>query len=400
MSFIASRLSRIKPSPTMAMTGRAQELKAAGKDVIGLAAGEPDFDTPENVKEAAIAAMRAGKTKYTLVPGIAELRKAITVKFKNENGIDYKPEQVQVACGGKQSIFNAMMATIDEGDEVVIPAPYWVTYPDVVLMMGGVPVIVQCPAENGFKLKPEDLDRAITKKTKWVILNSPSNPTGAAYTVAELRSVCDVLLKHPHVYIMSDDIYEHVNYDGFVFSTPASLEPKLYERTLTLNGFSKAYCMTGWRLGYAAGPKPLIDAMNMVQSQSTSHPDSIAQWAGVEALQGPQDFIPKHNEVFKNRRDLVVSMLNQAKGIQCRTPEGAFYVYPSVEGCIGKKTPDGKTIANDTDFALYLLDSQGVALVQGAAFGLEPFVRISYATATEVLEDACQRIQRACANLS
>ncbi len=400
MSFIASRLARIKPSPTMAMTGRAQELKAAGKDVIGLAAGEPDFDTPENVKEAAIAAMRAGKTKYTLVPGIAELRKAVVAKFKRENGLDYAPEQVQVACGGKQSIFNAFMATLDEGDEVVIPAPYWVTYPDVVLMMGATPVIVQCPAENGFKLKPEDLDRAITKKTKWVILNSPSNPTGAAYTPAEMRAVCDVLLKHPHVYVMSDDIYEHVSYDDFQFTTPAQLEPKLYERTLTMNGFSKAYCMTGWRLGYAAGPKPLIDAMNMVQSQSTSHPDSIAQWAGVEALNGPQDFIPKHNKVFKERRDLVVSMLNQAKGISCRVPEGAFYVYPSVAGVIGKKTPSGQVIANDGDFALYLLDAEGVALVQGAAFGLSPFVRISYATATEVLEDACRRIQRACAALS
>ena len=400
MPFLASRLARIKPSPTMAMTGRAQELKAAGKDVIGLAAGEPDFDTPENVKDAAIAAMRAGKTKYTAVPGIIELRKAICAKFKRENGLDYTPEQVQVACGGKQSIFNAMMATLDEGDEVVIPAPYWVTYPDVVLMCGGTPVIVQCPAETGFKLAPADLDRAITPRTKWVILNSPSNPTGAAYTEAELRAVCDVMLKHPHVWIMTDDIYEHVIYDDFVFTTPAQIEPRLYERTATLNGFSKAYCMTGWRLGYAAAPGPIIAAMNMVQSQSTSHPDSIAQWAGVAALEGPQDFIPKHNKVFKERRDLVVAMLNQAKGISCRTPEGAFYVYPSVAGCIGKKTPDGKVINTDTDFCMYLLDAEGVAAVQGTAFGLAPFLRISYATATSVLEDACRRIQRACAALT
>jgi aspartate aminotransferase len=351
------------------------------------------------VRAAAIKAIEAGETRYTAVDGTPALRKAIAAKFKRENGLDYKPEQIIVSTGGKQVLYNALMATLDPGDEVIIPAPYWVSYPDMVLLAEGEPVTVPCSQNNGFKLRPEDLDAAITPKTKWLILNSPSNPTGAAYTAAELRAVADVLLKHPHVWVMTDDMYEHVIYDGFDFKTIAQIEPRLYERTLTVNGVSKAYCMTGWRIGYCGGAVQLIKAMSAIQSQSTSNASSISQAASVEALNGPQDFIPRNNEVFKQRRDLVVDMLNKAKGITCAKPEGAFYVYPSCAGTIGRKTPQGKTIANDTDFVTYLLESAGVAVVQGEAFGLAPYFRISYATSTEALREACTRIQKACAAL-
>lgn len=400
MSFLAQRLGRIKPSPTIAVTQKAAELKAAGRDVIGLGAGEPDFDTPDHIKAAAKAAIDRGETKYTAVAGTLALRKAICAKFKRDNDLDYTPEQITVGSGGKQTIFNAMLATIDDGDEVVIPSPYWVSYPDIVLLVGGEPVVVECPADNGFKLRPEDLDRAITPRTKWLILNSPSNPSGAAYTAAEMKAITDVLVRHPHVWVMTDDMYEHIVYDDFQFVTPAQVEPRLYERTLTLNGCSKAYCMTGWRIGYAAGAVDLIKGMNKVQSQSTTHATSIAQAAAVEALNGPHDFIASNNAVFKDRRDLVVSMLNQATGLSCAVPEGAFYVYPSCAGVIGRTTPDGKTIGSDDDFITYLLEAEGIAAVQGSAFGLSPYFRVSYATATELLEEACNRIQRACAALS
>jgi aspartate aminotransferase len=399
MSFLAQRLSLVKPSPTVGVTTKANELKAAGRDVIGLGAGEPDFDTPDNIKAAAKAAIDKGVTKYTAVAGTPELRKAIADKFKRENHLDYSPAEVTVGCGGKQVIFNALLATIDPGDEVVIPAPYWVSYPDITLMCGGTVVPVACPEDKGFKLQPADLEKAISPKTKWLILNSPNNPTGAAYTHAELKALTDVLLRHPHVWVMTDDMYEHLVYDGFKFATPVEVEPKLKERTLTINGVSKAYSMTGWRVGYAAGPKVLIDAMNMIQSQSTTHTSSISQVAATEGLNGPQDFIPKNADVFKGRRDLVVSMLNQANGITCRTPEGAFYVYPSCAGAIGKTAPSGKKIENDTDFVTELLEAEGVAVVQGAAFGLSPYFRISYATSTQNLTKACERIQRFCGNL-
>ncbi|MGE0743779.1 MAG: pyridoxal phosphate-dependent aminotransferase [Rhodospirillales bacterium] len=399
MSIIAARLSRITPSPTNALTGKVVEMKAAGRDVIGLGAGEPDFDTPDNVKEAGIAAIQRGDSKYTPVPGTIELRKAIIGKFKRENGIEYGLDQIAVCTGGKQVIFNAMMATLDPGDEVIIPAPYWVSYPDMVILAEGTPVFAPAQEKNGFKLTPAELEAAITPKTKWLIFNSPSNPTGAAYTKAEVKGLTDVLMRHPHVWLLSDDIYEHVTYDDFEFVTPLQVEPRLYDRTLTMNGVSKSYCMTGWRLGYAGGPKALIKAMNDVQSHSTTHASSITQAATVAALNGPQDFIPRHNAIFKERRDLVVSMLNQAKGITCRTPEGAFYVYPSCAGTIGKTAPSGQKIGSDTEFVTYLLETEGVAVVQGAAFGLSPYFRISYATATELLEDACRRIQRACAAL-
>lgn len=400
MSIIASRLGRIKPSPTNALTGKVAELKAEGRDIISLGAGEPDFDTPDHIKEAAIAAIRAGQTKYTPVPGTMALRQAISDKFKRENWLDYTPDQITVGCGGKQVIFNAFMATLDPGDEVIIPTPYWVSYPDMVGLAEGTPVFVEGREANGFKITPEQLEAVITPKTKWVMLNSPSNPSGAAYSREELKGLTDVLVRHPHVWVMTDDMYEHVVYDDFEFTTPVQVEPSLYDRTLTLNGHSKVFSMTGWRLGYGAGPAELIKAMNNVQSQSTTHTSSISQAAGVAALNGPMDFLPGWVAAFKERRDLVVSMLNQATGISCRTPEGAFYVYPSCEGVIGKKTPDGKVIANDTDFVTYLLETEGVAVVQGAAFGLEPHFRISYATSTEALEDACNRIQRACASLS
>ena len=399
MAFLAASLARVKPSPTIAVTTKAAELKAAGRDVIGLGAGEPDFDTPDNIKQAAIAAIQAGKTKYTAVDGTPELKKAIAAKFLRENGLKYEASQVTVGTGGKQVLYNALLATLDPGDEVVIPAPYWVSYPDMVLLCGGTPVPVVCPAEQGFKLQPADLEAAITPKTKWLILNSPSNPTGAAYSFTEMKALTDVLLRHPHVHVLTDDMYEHLVYDDFKFVTPAQVEPKLYDRTLTLNGVSKAYCMTGWRIGYAAGRPDLIKAIAKVQSQSTSNPSSISQAAAVEALNGPQDFIPRHNVVFQQRRDLIVSMLNQSAGLTCPRPEGAFYVFPSCAGTLGKKTPDGKVIETDEDFVTYLLESEGVAVVQGSAFGLAPFFRISYATATEALQDAGERIQRACAAL-
>jgi aspartate aminotransferase len=399
MPFLSAALDRVKPSATIAVTDKARALKAAGRNVIGLGAGEPDFDTPANIKLAAIHAIEAGKTKYTDVGGIPELKAAIIAKFQRENGLTYTPNQVVVSTGGKQVLYNALMATINPGDEVIIPAPYWVSYPEMVALAGGEPVAIVCTAEFGFKLQPAALEAAITPKTKWIILNSPSNPTGAAYSRAELKALTDVLVKHPQVWIMTDDMYEHLVYDDFSFFTPAQIEPKLFERTLTVNGVSKAYSMTGWRIGYAGGPAELIKAMTTIQSQSTSNPSSIAQWAAVEALNGPQDFIPVNNETFKERRDLVVSMLNQAKGISCPRPQGAFYVYPSCAGTIGKTSPNGKVIANDEDFVTELLENEGVAVVQGSAFGLGPAFRISYATKTTDLEDACKRIQRFCGDL-
>ncbi len=399
MSFESEALRRIKPSPTIGISAKARALKAAGKDVIALSAGEPDFDTPDNIKEAAIAAIRAGKTKYTDPDGMPELKAAICAKFERENGLKYTPAQVHVAPGGKPVIYNALVATMNPGDEVVIPAPYWVSYPDMVLLAGGTPVPVETTAEQGFKLQPAALEAAITPKTKWLIMNSPSNPTGGAYTRAELAALAEVLLRHPHVLVLTDDMYEHLVFDDFEYFTIAQVEPKLYDRTLTMNGVSKAYAMTGWRIGYAAGPEALIKAMSKMISQTTSNPSSISQWAAVEALNGTQAFIKPHQKLFQERRDLVVSMLNQASGIHCPTPEGAFYVYPSVEGLIGKTAPSGKVIETDEDFAGELLEAEGVAVVHGAAFGLSPFFRISYATANEVLEDACGRIQRFCASL-
>ena len=395
----AERLARIKPSPTIAVTNLARELKAQGRDVIGLGAGEPDFDTPDHVKEAAIAAIRAGDTKYTAVDGTPALKEAICRKFERDNGLAYRPEQVTVGTGGKQVLYNAFMATLDPGDEVVIPAPYWVSYPDMVLLAGGEPVVVNCPEQTGFKLRAEDLDAAITPRTKWVVLNSPNNPTGAAYSRAELAELCTVLERHAHVAVLTDDMYEHLVYDDFTFTTPAQVAPGLYDRTLTMNGVSKAYAMTGWRIGYAGGPVELIKAMAKVQSQSTSNPSSISQAAAVAALDGPHDFLRERNAVFKERRDLVADRLDAVPGLRCRRPEGAFYVYPSCAGVIGKRTPAGTELATSEDFARYLLESEGVAVVHGGAFGLDPCFRISYATATELLEEACTRIERACAAL-
>jgi aspartate aminotransferase len=401
MAFLADSLARIKPSPTIAVTDRARALKAAGRDVIGLGAGEPDFDTPDNIKQAAIKAIEGGKaSKYTAVDGIPQLKEAICRKFLRENNLDYKPAQITVGTGGKQVLFNALMATLNPGDEVIIPAPYWVSYPDIVLLAGATPVAVKTRMEDGFKMKPEALERAITKNTKWLIFNSPSNPTGAAYRRAELEALTEVLMRHPHVWVLADDMYEHLVYDDFQFFSLAQVEPGLYERTLTLNGVSKAYCMTGWRIGYAGGPEILIKAMATLQSQSTTNPNAAAQWASVEALDGPQDFIPKHNKIFKERRDLIVSMLNQARGMQCPKPEGAFYVYPSCAGTIGKTAPTGKKLDTDEDFVSELLENEGVAVVQGTAFGLGPAFRISYATKTEDLEEAGRRIQRFCGNLA
>lgn len=399
MSILAKRLSAIKPSPTVAVTTKAAELKAAGRDVIGLGAGEPDFDTPEHIKNAAKEAMDKGATKYTAVAGTVELRKAIAEKFKRENGLTYTPDQITVGCGGKQVIYNAIMATVEPGDEVIIPAPYWVSYPDITLMAGGTPVFVEGVEANGFKLTPDDLDRAITPKTKWLILNSPSNPTGAAYSAADLRALADVLLKHPHVWILADDMYEHLVYDGFQFATIAQVEPALYDRTLTMNGVSKSFAMTGWRVGYAAGPLPLIKAINMVQSHSSTHTSSISQAAAVAALNQPMNFFEEWRQAFKARRDLVVSMLNKAEGLSCLTPEGAFYVYPSCAGVIGKTAPSGRKIGSDSDFVTELLEAEGVAAVQGEAFGLSPYFRISYATSEQALTEACTRIQRFCASL-
>ena len=400
MPFLADSLARIKPSATIAVTDKARALKAAGRNVIGLGAGEPDFDTPDNIKQAGIKAIESGKAaKYTAVDGIPELKAAVAAKFKRENGIDYSVDEISVGTGGKQVLFNALMATLNPGDEVVIPAPYWVSYPDIVLLAGAKPVIVEARLEDGFKMTAAQLDKAITKNTKWVIFNSPSNPTGAAYTRAEVKALTDVLMKHKHVWLLTDDMYEHLVYDDFEFFSPAQVEPGLYERTLTLNGVSKAYCMTGWRIGYAGGPEQVIKAMATLQSQSTTNPNAIAQWASVEALDGAQDFIPKNNAVFKERRDLIVGMLNQANGIQCPKPEGAFYVYPSCAGTIGKTAPSGKVIKTDEDFVIELLETEGVAVVQGSAFGLGPAFRISYATATSALEEAGRRIQRFCGNL-
>jgi len=398
-TFLSGALGRIQPSPTLAVTQKARELKAAGRDVIGLGAGEPDFDTPDNIKEAAIAAIRHGETKYTAVEGIPELRKAIAGKFKRENGLDYTPAQTFVSAGGKSIIYNAMMATLNPGDEVICVAPYWVSYPDIVLLGGGVPVIIETKIEDGFRLTAEALARAITPKTKWLIYNQPSNPTGACYTREQLKALTDVLLEHPQVWVLTDDMYEHLVYGGFKFSTIAEVEPRLYDRTLTMNGVSKAYAMTGWRIGYCGGPELLIKAMAKLQSQSVSNATSISQWASVEALNGTQDFIPKFQKIFEERRDLVVSMLNQASGLECPKPEGAFYVYPSIRKLIGKTAPSGKRIETDGDFAGELLEAEGVAVVHGAAFGLSPFFRISYATSNKLLEDACGRIQRFCAAL-
>ncbi len=400
MSIIANRLSRIKPSPTLAVSAKAQELKAAGKDVIGLGAGEPDFDTPEFVKDGAKAAMDAGQTKYTNVDGTNDLKDAIIAKFKRDNNLDYTRDQITVGTGGKQVLYNALMASVNPGDEVIIPAPYWVSYPDMTLLAEGEPVIVNCSADNDFKLQAEDLEAAITDKTKWLILNSPSNPTGSAYSWDEMKAITDVLVKHPHVLIMSDDMYEHLVYDGFKFCTPAEVEPALKDRVLTCNGVSKSYAMTGWRIGYAGGPAELIKAMKKIQSQSTSNPSSISQAAATSALNGDQSFLAERNTVFKDRRDLVVKMLNEAEGVSCHTPEGAFYIYASCAGCIGKTTPDGKTIETDEDFVTYLLETVGVAAVHGEAFGMSPYFRVSYATSTENLTSACERIQKACSQLS
>ncbi|MBC6406515.1 MAG: pyridoxal phosphate-dependent aminotransferase, partial [Rhodospirillales bacterium] len=397
MSALAQRLGRIKPSATIAVSSKARELKAAGRDVIGLGAGEPDFDTPENIKAAAIAAINAGDTKYTAVDGTPALKHAIQAKFKRDNTLDYALDEITVGTGGKQVLYNALMATIDPGDEVIVPAPYWVSYPEMVALAEGEPVPVSCPANSGFRLLPEMLEAAITPKTKWLILNSPSNPTGAAYSGTELEALADVLRAHPQVWVMTDDMYEHLIYDDFAFVTLAEIAPDLKQRTLTVNGVSKAYSMTGWRIGFAGGPKSLIKAMGTIQSQSTSNPSSIGQAAAVEALNGTQAFIAVHNEIFKARRDLTVAALNSCRGLTCPIPEGAFYVFPSCAGTIGKQTPAGKTIETDLDFVTYLLESEGVAVVPGSAFGLAPHFRVSYATSTEALEEACKRIERACA---
>jgi len=400
MSFLSKTLERVKPSPTIAVTNKARELQAAGRDIIGLGAGEPDFDTPQNIKDAAKRAIDEGRTKYTAVDGIPELKQAICAKFARDNALSYTPAQISVGTGGKQVLYNAFMATLNPGDEVIIPAPYWVSYPDMVLLAGGTPVVVTGTLENAFKITADQLEAAITPRTKWFLFNSPSNPTGAGYSWDELKALTDVLMRHPHVWVMTDDMYEHLVFDDFVFCTPAQVEPGLYDRTLTVNGVSKAYAMTGWRIGYAAGPAALIKAMSKVQSQSTSNPCSVSQYAAVEALNGPQDYIASNNAMFQRRRDLVVSMLNAAPGIVCPQPEGAFYVYPSIAGCIGLTTPAGTKITDDEVFATALLDETGVAVVFGAAFGLSPNFRVSYATSDAALQEACTRIQGFCESLS
>jgi aspartate aminotransferase len=399
MAFLADALKRVKPSATITITQKARDLKAQGREVISLSVGEPDFDTPENIKQAAIAAINRGETKYPPVSGIVPLREAIARKFKRENGLDYRPSQTIVGTGGKQVIFNALMATMNPGDEVVIPTPYWVSYPEMVALCGGTPVFAHTTLENAFKLQPEALEKAITPRTKWIILNSPSNPSGAAYTRDEMKALTDVLMRHPHVWVLTDDMYEHLTYGDFEFVTPAQVEPNLYHRTLTMNGVSKAYAMTGWRIGYAAGPDELIKAMDMVQGQQTSGACTIAQWAAVEALDGPQDHLPRFRKAFAERRDLVVSMLNQARGLQCPVPEGAFYVYPSCADLMGRTAPSGRKLETDEDFVAELLEAEGVAAVHGSAFGLGPNFRISYATSNELLEKACEKIQRFCASL-
>ncbi|WP_319826284.1 pyridoxal phosphate-dependent aminotransferase [Thalassovita sp.] len=400
MSFLSQTLARVKPSPTMAITGLAMELKAQGRDVISLSAGEPDFDTPDNIRAAGIRAINEGKTRYTAVDGIPELKQAICAKFKRDNGLDYTPKQVTVGTGGKQVLYNALMATLNHDDEVIIPAPYWVSYPDMVLLAGGTPVFIEAALENSFKITPDQLDRAITRNTKWFLFNSPSNPTGAGYSWDELKALTEVLMRHPHVWVLTDDMYEHLAYGDFRFCTPAQVEPRLYDRTLTVNGVSKAYAMTGWRIGYAAGPESVIGAIRKVQSQSTSNPCSISQWAAVEALNGPQDFIAPHNQMFMRRRDLVVGMLNDIDGVTCPVPDGAFYVYPFIRGLIGRTAASGVTITDDQVFATELLNETGVAVVFGAAFGLSPAFRISYATSDDQLRDACTRIQKFCAGLT
>jgi len=400
MGFLADALSRVKPSATIAMTQKARELKAQGMDVISLSVGEPDFDTPQHIKDAAIEAIRRGETKYPPVSGIVPLREAIAKKFKRENGLDYKPSQTIVGTGGKHVIYNALLATLNPGDEVVIPRPYWVSYPEMVVLCGGTPVFAETDMAHDFKLQPEELERVITPKTKWIILNSPSNPSGAAYARDELKKITDVLMRHPQVWVLTDDMYEHLTYGDFEFVTPAQIEPGLYDRTLTMNGVSKAYAMTGWRIGYAAGPEHLIKAMDFVQGQQTSGASTISQWAAVAALEGTQAHLAEFRKAFHTRRDLVVSMLNQTKGLKCPTPEGAFYVYPSCAETIGRKTPAGKTIETDEDFVVELLQAEGVAAVHGSAFGLGPNLRISYATSNAALEEACTRIQRFCGSLS
>lgn len=396
---VSQALARIKPSATLQATAIARALKAQGRDVIGLGAGEPDFDTPDHIKEAAIRAVREGKTKYTDVDGVPELKDAIREKFRRDNGLVYARDEINVSPGGKAVIFNAMMATLSPGDEVIVPAPYWVSYPDMALLAGGTPVFVPTREEDGFRLRPGDLARAITPKTRWLILNSPSNPTGGTYSATELKALADILLDAPHVLILTDDMYEHLVFDDFVFSTIAQIEPKLFDRTLTVNGVSKAYAMTGWRIGFAGGPAALIRGMGAIMGQSTSNPNSIAQYASIEALSGPQDFLAPRARAFQKRRDLVVSMLNQAQGLTCRRPEGAFYVYPNCAALMGKRAPSGAILHSDEDFARELLESEGVAIVHGAAFGLSPYFRISYATSEDVLEDACARIQRFCAQM-
>jgi len=399
MSFLSATLSRVQPSPTIAMTGKVAELRAAGRDIIALEAGQPDFDTPEHIKDAAKAAIDTGKTKYTVVDGAPDLKAAIIAKFKRDNNLTYSADQITVSTGGKQVLYNALMATLNPGDEVIIPAPYWVSYPDMVRLGGGTPVVVECGIENSFKLTPDQLEAAITPNTKWFIFNSPSNPTGAGYSWDELKALTDVLLRYPHVWVMTDDMYEHLAYDGFLFCTPAQVEPQLFDRTRTVNGVSKAYCMTGWRIGYAGGPNHLIAAIRKVQSQSTSCPSSISQAASVEALNGPHDFITANKVAFKRRRDLVVGLLNEIDGVDCPTPEGAFYVYPSIKGLIGKTSAGGRKIETDEDFAFALLEESGVAIVFGAAFGLSPYFRVSYAEDDAVLEQACRRIQDFCKGL-
>ncbi len=399
MSFIADRLSLIKPSPTVALTGKINELKAAGRNILGLGAGEPDFDTPDNVKEAAYKAIREGRTKYTKVDGIPELKEAVAEKFHRENGLEYSPSQISINCGGKHTIYNALVATLNPGDEVLIPRPYWVSYPDMTTLAGGTPKLIDASPANGFKMTPEELEAAITPNSKWLIFNSPSNPSGAAYSGDEIRALAEVILSHPDLYVMSDDIYEHIVYEDFKFEAFAAAAPELYDRTLTMNGVAKAYAMTGWRIGYGAGPEPLIKAMAKIQSQSTSNPCTISQWAAVEALSGPQDFIAERAKIFEGRRNLVVSMINQAKNLACEMPEGAFYVYVDLEDILGKSTPEGKMIETDLDFVSHLLEDHDVAAIHGGAFGLSPYMRLSYATSMEVLEKACSRIQTATAAL-
>lgn len=396
MTFIADRLNRIKPSPSSMAGQRARELRAAGRDIVGLTSGEPDFDTPPNVCDAVMRAMAASKTKYTDVGGTPELKAAIQAKFRRDNALEYAPGEIIVGTGGKQIIFNALMCTVQAGDEVIVPTPYWVSYPDIVLLADGTPVFVACPPENGFKLRPEDLERAITPRTRWLVLNAPNNPSGAAYSHDELKALAQVLLRHPHVWIMTDDIYEHILYDGRRFATIAQAEPALKDRTLTINGVSKAYAMTGWRIGYGGAPAALVKAMVKLQSQSTSNPSSISQAAALEALNGPQDFIAQRTAIFQARRDLVVAELNGIAGIRCHSPDGAFYAFPSCAGLMGKTAPDGKTLATDDDFVMYLLEAQNLAVLQGDAYGASPFFRISFATSVPQLQEGCRRLRLAC----